>query len=129
MSDQITVLIVEDDIDYLETVQESLEASGLGVVTANNGQEGWTAVQEQTINVVILDMVMPGKDGLWFLDTVRNSEQYKDLPVIVLTNLAHGEKIARAVVKGISRMLVKEDTDGAEVVRMIKEVLQINTAS
>lgn len=117
------ILIIEDDVTFLEHTQSALKAEGYQVTVATNGKDGWDVVKAIPVHIVLLDLVMPGEDGIWFLETVRDSVEYTNLPVVVFTNLSHGEKIGRAVVKGVSRLLIKGETSMRELTQTIREVL------
>jgi DNA-binding NtrC family response regulator len=86
------VLIVDDDPDFCEALRDRLVALGYQVGRAASGPEALRAVREESPAIVLLDLVLPGLDGLAVLETIRREEP--DAAVIVITG--HGT-IARAV--------------------------------
>lgn len=85
------VLIVEDDNDISEMYRIRITASGFEVETANNGQMGIEKMKKFLPDLVLLDIVMPKKDGFDLLEEVKQAsekEGIKQIPIVVLSNLA-----------------------------------------
>lgn len=85
------VLIVEDDADISEMYRIRITASGFEVETAGNGQIGIEKMKKFQPDLVLLDIVMPKKDGFDLLEEVKQAsdeEKIKKIPIIVLSNLA-----------------------------------------
>lgn len=85
------VLIVEDDNDISEMYRIRITASGFEVETAANGQIGIEKMKKFQPDLVLLDIVMPKKDGFDLLEEVRQAsekDKIKQIPIIVLSNLA-----------------------------------------
>lgn len=78
------LLVVDDEIHILELLKYNLESNGFEVVEAENGEDALSIIKSTKINGVILDLMLPGIDGLEVLRQIRQSDQ-KDLPVIMLT--------------------------------------------
>ena len=79
------ILAVDDMPLHLDYLQEELTHLGHEVVTAGDGQEALRAISEQEPDIVLLDLSMPGMDGLQVLQVLRKEEAYASLPVIMLT--------------------------------------------
>src|SRR5580765_3164592 len=71
------VLVVEDDADSLEIVGKTLEKGGHVVVPAANGWEGLLALDAHHIDIIVLDLMMPGMNGNAFLRIIRNDQRRK----------------------------------------------------
>lgn len=78
------LLIVDDEVHILELLRYNLEGNGFEVIAAENGEDALAILKSTRINGMILDLMLPGIDGLEVLRQIRQSEQ-KDLPVIMLT--------------------------------------------
>ncbi|VAX32969.1 Phosphate regulon transcriptional regulatory protein PhoB (SphR) [hydrothermal vent metagenome] len=79
------ILIVEDEKDIQELVRYNLAKEGYQVTLADSGEEGLTAVQSQKPDLVILDLMLPGADGLEVCRQMKNNPATADIPVIMLT--------------------------------------------
>jgi DNA-binding response OmpR family regulator len=80
-----TVLIVDDEKDIRELVQYNLERAGYRVVTCRNGSEGLKRALASPPDAMVLDLLMPGMDGLTVLRSVRSEVPTAELPVLLLT--------------------------------------------
>jgi two-component system, OmpR family, copper resistance phosphate regulon response regulator CusR len=77
------LLIVEDERKILRSLERGLQAEGYEVVTAANGDAGYQLASTQTFDCVVLDLMLPGRDGLQMLADLRR--QGKKVPVLILT--------------------------------------------
>lgn len=92
MTNTIQVVVVDDEADIRDTVQDYLELHGFGVTTADGGEALRKIIAEQTVDVVLLDINMPGEDGLSLARFLRENTQ---LGIIMLT--AAGETVDKIV--------------------------------
>ena len=88
MSDQQLILVVDDDTDLVEALAMKLESENFAVAKAYDGIEGFDRIKEQRPALVILDVMMPRKDGFQLCDELKNDEEYKDIPIVLLTAVA-----------------------------------------
>ncbi len=88
---QTYVLVVDDDPDLVETLAMMLESKGCEVGRAYDGIEGEESIRERKPDVVILDIMMPRKDGYVLCAEMKANEETRDIPVILLT--AVGEAV------------------------------------
>ncbi len=77
------VLLVDDEVEFVNTLAERMTSRGLVVQTANSGDEALRKVEQATFDAVVLDLAMPGMDGIETLRRLR--EQQPDLQIILLT--------------------------------------------
>jgi DNA-binding response OmpR family regulator len=82
------VLVVDDDENTVKFLSAALEMNGYQPVGAHNGQEGLEKIKSENPDLVILDVMMPKKTGFVLFKQLRRDEQYKNLPVIMLTGVA-----------------------------------------
>jgi DNA-binding response OmpR family regulator len=85
------ILVVDDDPDLVETVTMMLESKGCEVGQAYDGIEGEESIKERRPDLVILDIMMPRKDGYVLCNELKANEETRDIPVILLT--AVGEAV------------------------------------
>lgn len=79
------ILTVDDEMHILELLQYNLEAKGYQVLKAETGEEALELLQNYKIDAVLLDLMLPGIDGLEVLRWIRSKEELKKLPVLMLT--------------------------------------------
>ena len=96
MTQQMTILVAEDELDIRNLLKIGLEENGYTVIAASNGKEAWEIVQAQTINLAILDVMMPAMDGFSLLRKIRESCTF---PVIFLT--ARADEIDKVLGLGL----------------------------
>jgi DNA-binding response OmpR family regulator len=112
----VKVLLVDDEPQFVEVLAERLEARGFTVQTALTGDEGLAKLQEQEADVVILDVQMPGRDGV---ETLREIKRIKPLiEVIMLTGHATIESGIQGLKLGAYDYLMKP-TDTEDLVAKI----------
>ncbi len=85
MSEKKRILVVDDEPDFASIVQGNLEKEGFEVEIAYNGVEGMEKVQANAPDAIILDVMMPEKDGYKMCKEVKADERFADIPVIMLT--------------------------------------------
>ena len=85
MSDQQHILVVDDDPDLVESVTMKLESNNFRVTKAYDGVEAWERIKEDRPDLIILDVMMPRKDGYVVCDEIKKDDQYKDITVVLLT--------------------------------------------
>ena len=118
------VLVVEDDPDSLEIVSRTLEKGGHVVVPAANGWEGLLALDAHHVDVIVLDLMMPGMNGSAFLRIVRNDQRRKAVPVVILTALNSGDMLRTVAELGVQEWLVKADYTGTQLLDAVDRFAQ-----
>jgi len=88
MSSKQLVLVVDDDPDLVESVGMKLESNGYQVAKAYDGEEAWGKIKAERPALVILDVMMPRKNGYELCNEIKNDADYKDITVILLTAVA-----------------------------------------
>ena len=117
------ILIVDDEEKMLVLYRDVLLNTGFEVVTADNANDGLRLVVEVQPDLVLLDVMMPGKDGGTLAGEMLQNSKTKDIPVIFLSSLVTDEEVNRANGKIGGRLYVSKSTDKKELVRVINEVL------
>jgi CheY-like chemotaxis protein len=91
MTDKQLILVVDDDPDLVEAVSMKLESKGYRVAKAYDGVQAWDKIKEERPKLVILDVMMPNKNGYQLCDEIKKDPEYKDITVVLLT--AVGEAV------------------------------------
>ncbi|MDY0312903.1 MAG: response regulator [Desulfobacterales bacterium] len=99
------ILVVDDELTVGRLIRKILAPFGYRVLIAASGQEGLTILENQTVHLVLLDLHMPGMDGLSFLQSLRRD--HGALPVIIITGYPDGDLMARALAYGPVMLLAK----------------------
>jgi CheY-like chemotaxis protein len=80
------VLIVDDDIDFVETTEIVLRSKGYETRTAHDGEEALKKVMEKAPDIMLLDIMMKTKgDGIWVSEEIRSKESTREIPIIMIT--------------------------------------------
>ncbi|HTE22849.1 MAG TPA: response regulator [Candidatus Limnocylindria bacterium] len=125
MSKKPYILVAEDDAVYGSIYQEKLTTEGYEVKILAKGSEVIAEIQHRKPDLLLLDLLMPIVDGFEILDKLRASKLYKDLPVIVASNLSsniNNEKVARYK---LADYFIKSEVSVDDVVHRIKVTLKV----
>ena len=101
------VLIADDSPTIRKFVAFSLTMQGLEVISAVDRMEALEKIPEQKIDLLITDLNMPNMDGFELIKAVRLTDEYKDLPIIILSSLSSSEEIEKGMSCGANSYLVK----------------------
>ena len=110
------ILVVDDEPDFLRMIKMRLEAKGYDVVTATNGKEALENFKSEKPDAVLLDIMMPGIDGLQVLRKIRRHD--KDLPVFIITAFSSEERIKLATKMNASGFIIKTGDLQEEIERV-----------
>lgn len=105
-SKDYTMLIVEDNIELMELMARVL-GKKYNVMTARNGQQAWNIIQKQELDIVITDVMMPIMDGIQLTRLIKQSADYGQLPVVMLTAKIDDEERNLAFEAGADEYIVK----------------------
>jgi two-component system alkaline phosphatase synthesis response regulator PhoP len=94
------ILVVDDDPNIMKLLTFRLSAEGYNVVTASDGQEALDKVRQEKPDLIILDITLPLLDGYQVCSTLRADEQYKYIPVVMLTASKEMKEIAVGLESG-----------------------------
>lgn len=117
-----TILIAEDESVLSEAMKSRLEAKGYGVIVAADGEEALELFENNEVDIVLLDLVMPKKSGFDVLIELR--ERDRDFPIIVTSNLGGEADISKAIDLGADQFLVKSNMKLSELINKVVEQLE-----
>jgi two-component system alkaline phosphatase synthesis response regulator PhoP len=115
------ILLIEDEKILREMYIKKLSEVDFRVEEAREAEEGLLYLKKSLPDLVILDILLPRKDGIFFLKKIRENPKTKDLPVIILSNLDDKETKQRAQKLGVKDYLIKTDYTPWQLVNKIKE--------
>ncbi len=116
------ILVVEDDAFLLKAYKFKLEKAGFEIQVATNGEDALKVLDTFPAQVVLLDLVMPRKDGFATLEEIRKRPELKDLPVYVVSNLGQKEEIDRVMALGATDCLIKSNLSMDDLVKKIQAI-------
>ena len=90
MTGAAKILVIDDDVDFTSGIKMILESKSYQVITANQGDSGLAAAQAEHPDLIILDVIMPTKDGFAVAEQLKSDPELSKIPIIMLT--AFGKK-------------------------------------
>jgi len=117
------LILIEDDPFLLSILTDKMKEAGFEVETATDGEDGLNKIKSGGFDLVLLDMVLPKKDGFKILEEIRDDSQIKNVPVIVLSNLYDKNNIEKAMLLGAKDYVVKAYNTPEEIILKIKSFL------
>jgi CheY-like chemotaxis protein len=100
------ILLIEDDLDTRDMLGRFLSQAGHDMLTAANGWEGLLALQ-QAVDLILLDLMLPGMDGFSFLKIVRRQQSTRDIPVVAVTAMDVAEVAPKLDQLGVNEIISK----------------------
>lgn len=123
MADTKKVLFIEDD-DFLRSlVVTKLQKNDFEVATNADGLNALEVINNEKPDIILLDLMLPGVGGFEILESIRNDATWKDLKVIIFSNLGDEEDIKKGEALGASEYLVKANFTLDELVEKVNEIL------
>ena len=118
------ILFVEDEPTLQKAVGEILTQEGFQVFSALDGEKGLELIKKEKPDLILLDLILPKKDGFEVLKEMKENEELKNIPVIVLTNLEGMGDVEKALSLGATTYLIKANYELDDVVKRIKQILE-----
>lgn len=118
------ILFIEDEAALQKTFGDILKSEGFEVISALDGETGLNLVKKEKPDLVLLDLILPKIHGLDLLKEMKQNENTKNIPVIVLTNVESIEEIDKALELGATTYLVKSDYSLEDVIAKVKKALK-----
>jgi DNA-binding response OmpR family regulator len=120
------ILFIEDESVMQKAVSEFLGVKGYQVVSALDGELGLRAAQVEKPDLILLDIVLPKKNGFEVLKDLKSAADTKSIPVIVLTNLSEMGDVGKILELGVTTYLVKSDQSLKDILAIVEKTLGIN---
>src|SRR3989344_3133686 len=110
------ILLVEDDPMLLDIYRPKHQKGGFEVLVANEGEDAIRVAEREVPDAIILDLVLPNRDGWEVLETVRKKDALNKSKIIVLSNLGQKEEVERGLKLGADQYLIKAHYTPSQVV-------------
>ncbi len=118
-----TILLIEDDGFFSHIIKNALEKERMEVIWASNGEEGIRQARATMPDVIVLDVMMPKKNGFQVLDELKASDKTRHIPVMMLTSMSAREDIERCLSSGACEYMIKKHHNPEDVVRRVLGIL------
>jgi len=119
------ILLVEDDIDAVNLVTETLGYRDINIRVANNGFDGIKLLREFKPQLILLDLMMPGMDGFEFIEEMKNIKESVDIPIIVLTAKKLNKDEREYLDRHVSSVLEKSGSDMQDILNEISKTIRL----
>ncbi|MDP2864349.1 MAG: response regulator [bacterium] len=118
-----TILFIEDESALQKTFGEIIAQEGYQMISALDGETGLSVAKEKKPDLILLDLILPKIHGFDVLKKLKEENETRDIPVIVLTNLETLEDVEKALELGATTYLVKANYSLEEILEKIKKAL------
>jgi two-component system, OmpR family, alkaline phosphatase synthesis response regulator PhoP len=118
--DKKKILLAEDDKFICRAYSDGFERAGFAVTVVNDGDAVIGSLEKDKPDIIMLDIIMPSKNGFEVLGDIKMSNDFKKIPVIILSNLGQETDVDKGKELGAVDYLVKSNTSMKEVVEKIK---------
>lgn len=120
---RVRVLVVDDSLNTREIEKDVLEAHGYHVTLAEDGVDGLAKARNGEFDAVLTDVEMPNMDGFTLTAALREEENYRDVPIIIITSRQKEEDQRRGIQVGADAYIVKGDFDQSRLIETLKSLL------
>ncbi len=120
---RVRVLVVDDSLNTRDIEKDVLEAHGYQVTLAEDGVDGLAKARNGQYDAVLTDVEMPNMDGFTLTAALREEENYRDVPIIIITSRQKEEDQRRGIQVGADAYIVKGDFDQGHLIETLKSLL------
>ena len=120
-----TILVADDEPSILLSLQVLLQKAGFVVRVARDGEEAILALEESTPSLILLDAMMPKRDGFDVCQTIRANPAYKDLPIIMLTAKSRDVEREKGMALGATDYITKPFST-RDLVSTVRKYLEVD---
>ena len=123
ISQKQTILIVEDEILIFNALRDKFSSEGFSILEARSGAQGLEVALAKHPDLILLDIILPGINGMEMLNKLRKDAWGKDALVILLTNLNEPAQVSDVLAQHVHAYIVKSDWTLEDIVKKVKEGL------
>lgn len=118
------IMWVEDDVFLSDIISKKCETNHCELLHAINYDETFELLKDSMPDVIILDILLPGKNGYEILERLRKEEKTKNLPIIILSNFGQKEEIEKGIRMGADKYLIKATLTLDEILGEVTKVME-----
>jgi len=125
MNDRKKVLVVEDELDVRTYISTLLLDQGYEIITAENGKEGFELAKSEKPDLITLDIAMPSQSGMRTFRMYKDSEELKDIPVIIITGMGEDVNSFIKRLKGFSQPegFMEKPIEEEKLIKMVSDLI------
>lgn len=117
------ILIVEGEEILLDILQKKIKQEGYDVSVARDGKEALLKIKEIKPDLILLDLILPKKSGLFVLTEIKKDQKLVEIPIIVISTTSQPAELEQAMKMGASDYIAKTQFDPAEVLNKLLQRL------
>ena len=117
------LLIIEDDVFILDLLRDKLERAAGKVMVAYDADQALKVLLSERVDIILLDILLPKKDGFTFLRELKADQRFKKIPVIILSNLGQKEEQERGMGLGAVDYIIKANSSPTEIIARVSRVM------
>jgi two-component system alkaline phosphatase synthesis response regulator PhoP len=121
----ITIFLVEDDHDLRDIYRIKFEKSGYRIIEIDNGDGVFDVLKKNIPDLILLDLVMPGKSGYEVLSLLKSDKTFKNIPVFILSNLGQEVEVKEGLRLKAEKYFIKANYTPAEIVSKVDEFFKV----
>lgn len=125
-----TILLIDDEVTYLKTIIKYLEeeAEPYDLLQALSVDQAFAILQKETPELIIVDWDMPGKNGIEFIQTVKQQEQLKDIPIIMSTGIMTSAKNLQTALEAGATDYIRKPIDHLELRARVRSMMALGAS-
>lgn len=117
------IMWVEDDLLLSDMISRKCSINDCSLLHAVDADQAFNILKSEKPDIIILDILLPGKNGFEILDEIKKNEATKDIPVVILSNFGQKEEIEKGLGLGAEKYLVKATLTLDEILTQVNDVL------
>lgn len=118
------ILLIEDDPFLIDIYTTKLKETEFLVEVVNDGEKVLNKIKEKKPDLIVLDIVLPHIDGWELLKQIKSNPEFKNIEIIIISNLGQKEEVEKGIELGATKYLIKAHYTPTQVVEEIKKVLK-----
>lgn len=118
------IMWVEDDLLLSDMISRKCSINKCTLLHAVDANQAFAILKTTTPDIIILDILLPGKNGFEILEEIKNKEETKNIPVVILSNFGQKEEIEKGLNLGAEKYLVKATLTLDEILVQVNDVLE-----
>ena len=117
------ILIIEDEKILAEMYRDKLISEGFKVISASSAEKGTEILKKEIPDLILLDILLPGENGVNFLTRIKKDSKFSSIPVLAFSNYDGPEIKKQALKLGVEDYLIKTDYTPNEIIAKIRQIL------